>query len=250
MSMEDLILLPGWGMEMPAWSSILKGLADVFRLHFVEWNGMRSTGCFRERVMRLADGRGMQSFSILGWSLGSLVALDIACSYPLRVNQLILLGGTSRFTVDESGEYRAGWPREIVERLKVRLARDSERTLQSFYRSMFSPGELEKGDLERFLKSAVQRFRGVEEGSLLAGLDYLVEADYRGRMEEIQSPALFIHGEEDLVCPPAASRYMAGRIRAKAGLRLIPGCGHLPHFTRANRCLKWIKEFTGVGKID
>ena len=52
----------------------------------------------------------------MGWSLGSLVTLELASLYPNKIEGLILIGGTSRFTNDMHNTF--GWEQRIVERMK------------------------------------------------------------------------------------------------------------------------------------
>jgi pimeloyl-[acyl-carrier protein] methyl ester esterase len=250
MEKKHLIMLPGWGMEAAVWSPLQEALADDFSLLFVEWNGIKTTSCFKERVLQLITERSPESFALAGWSLGSLVALDIASTYSAQASHLILFAGTSRFTVDEATHYENGWQRKIIERMKRQLVRDKEKTLVSFYESMFSSCEREQGELTRFLDTINKNFKGDDIDSLLIGLDYLIETDFREKVEQITSPLLMIHGEEDTICPSSASQYMVNRVGEKATLQLMPGTGHVPFFTKPQECSGWIKEFIGEEKHD
>jgi pimeloyl-[acyl-carrier protein] methyl ester esterase len=250
MEKKHLVMLPGWGMEAAVWSPLQDALADDFSLVLVEWHGIKTTSCFKERVIQLITERSFDSFALAGWSLGSLVALDIASTYSAQVSHLILFAGTSRFTVDEATHYESGWQRKIIERMKRQLVRDKEKTLLSFYESMFSALEREQGETKRFLNTINKDYMGNDIDSLLLGLDYLMETDFREKVEQITSPLLLIHGEEDTICPSSASQYMVNRVGEKATLQLMPGIGHVPFFTKPRECSGWIKEFIGGEKHD
>ncbi len=245
MKLPSLILLPGWGMEPSVWSLLHEELAARYQLYSVHWRDIRAISGFKERVIQLIEEHELESFSLLGWSLGSLVALDIAHSYPTQVTGLIIIGGTSRFTVDQSGQYGDGWSPRILERMKRQLEKDMKNTLSSFYVSMFSPMEVEHGELDHFHQLIRKTFRGDEVESLLIGLDYLLHMDLRDKLEQIRAPLLLLHGEADDLCPVTASHYIFQRMKERAVLKTLPRTGHLPFRTQSQACLRWIVEFMG-----
>jgi len=53
-----------------------------------------------------------------GWSLGSLLAIDAAGKYKDRVEKLVLVGGTARFTRDKETGYFCGWHKSAVKKMK------------------------------------------------------------------------------------------------------------------------------------
>ncbi|WP_240730327.1 alpha/beta fold hydrolase [Geobacillus kaustophilus] len=169
----------------------LRGNATV-----VEWKEIKTVHCFRKRAEQVLHERA----TVIGWSLGSLVALELAHAYPERVSRLILIGGTSRFIADDG--YEAGWHPRIVKRMKTKLQVRPADTIAAFLASLWSKSE--KGDISEFF----YRDR-VEE--LLIGLDYLIEADARPFLADISAPMLIVHGEQDAICPPAAARYIVER---------------------------------------
>lgn len=129
MKPSHLVMLPGWGMEQAAFQPLIDPLSKVFQLSFVEWRGVKSPNDFRERVEETIISIQEPVF-LLGWSLGSLAALEFAITYPNSVKGLILIAGTSRFTSCE--HYSFGWHPRIVERMKKKLQRNKEKHLLIF----------------------------------------------------------------------------------------------------------------------
>jgi pimeloyl-[acyl-carrier protein] methyl ester esterase len=62
---------------------------------------------------------------------------------------------------------------------------------------------------------------------LEAGLAWLYEADLRPDVEKISCPVTLLHGENDPLIPPEASRWLADRLPS-ARLVLLPGRAHAP----------------------
>jgi pimeloyl-[acyl-carrier protein] methyl ester esterase len=244
----NLILLPGWGMESSIWSSLEQPLSSRFQLFYVDWRGVREATDYVDRVRQLIEEKHLKSFAIMGWSLGSLVALEIASRFPTQLTHLILFGGTSRFTIDEGTEYTIGWKKRIVERMQRGLEKDHQGTLTAFYELMFSQKEIEKGDLDHFIAFTNQHFEGDDLHSLMLGLTFLMITDLRERLKSIKCPTLLIHGEQDKVCPLEASKYIYHKLNTHKALHILPDSGHLPFMTDSQVCLDWVIEFMEVAR--
>lgn len=246
MNRSHFILLTGWGMESPVWYPLCEKFREKADFSFIEWRGIDSIAEIKERVVKKIVSKREQSFILLGWSMGALAAIDVAAEYPSSIKRLILFGGTSRFT--ESDGYAAGWNPRVVQMLKRRLQRDKQGTLIDFYRMMFSPDEQKAGIQDQFLQHIIQKhFQGDETSSLLHGLDYLIENDFRNNLHHINAPLLLIHGANDIVCPSTASEYIAQYAGGPTILKIMSGVGHVPFFTKLDECYLLIKKFIEEG---
>lgn len=240
MKQPNLIVLPGWGMEKEAFQPLIKPLSEAFNLSFIDWRDMKALDDFEERVIdTIASIDG--PVYLLGWSLGSLVSLELSSSFRERIKGFILFGATSRFTTGEN--YSFGWDPRMVERMKKQLQRNKEKTLTSFYEAMFSDAEKEAGFYHQFTKISQSEFHGDDVFSLLIGLDYLLQKDARARLHLIKAPLLLLHGREDKICPLEASSFIKENLGRKAKVRIIEGAGHIPFFTKPEECMEHIKTF-------
>jgi pimeloyl-[acyl-carrier protein] methyl ester esterase len=237
---KHIVFIPGWGMRGTIWSPIAERLKTSFSIDYVEWDGVETMADFKQKAVQLVEEKGLSSFIPIGWSLGSLIALELAISIPEKIDRLVLISGTSRFTKGDG--YDAGWERRVVERMKRQLVRNRKQTLSSFFASLLCEEEQDKAiDFER-------HFHNTDEQGLLVGLDYLMTADVRFDLREITAPLLLIHGEEDTICPPLASRYIVEQTSGNAILKLLPKTGHVPFLTKIDECARLIQSFVG-GRI-
>ncbi|MFJ7682761.1 alpha/beta fold hydrolase [Peribacillus butanolivorans] len=240
MKQLNLVMLPGWGMEKDAFQPLIKPLSEVFHLSFIEWRDMKTLNDFEERVIDTIASIDGPVF-LLGWSLGSLLSLELASSYREKIKGYILFGATSRFTTGEN--YSFGWDPRMVERMKKQLQRNKEKTLTSFYEAMFSEAEKEEGFYHQFITTIQSEFHGDDVFSLLIGLDYLLQKDVRVKLDQIETPILLIHGREDKICPLEASSFIKENLGGKAEVHIIEGAGHIPFFTKPQECVQLIKTF-------
>lgn len=227
----NVVCIPGWGMKGEIFTPLLRALSPASSA-MVEWEGIKTVHCFRKRAEQMLGDRSL----VIGWSLGALVALELAHAYSNRLSHLVLIGGTSRFVTDDG--YETGWHPRIVERMKKQLQRHPDETIEAFLASLWTQGET--ADISAF----VHRDRTDE---LVIGLDYLLTADARPFLSSIHIPLLLIHGVQDTICQPDASRYMAERV-PNAELVLLPGTGHVPFVTKTGECAHLIR--TWVGEAD
>jgi pimeloyl-[acyl-carrier protein] methyl ester esterase len=246
---QNLITIPGWGMEPCVWNPIMQGLNHFFKLYHIRWEKVRSVSDFKQNVLNIIIQNNLKSFSILSWSMGSIIALDIANEYKDAVPTLILFGATSCFTTKRNEGYNCGWPESIIKKMKSKLQQNQEKTVTDFYLSMFSETEKEQKFHNNFLEIAINEFKCMDSSSLLSGLDYLIESDFRKAVRNIKSSMLIISGEEDKICPPDASLYLCQNSGGECILKRLPQTGHMPFFTKPQKCIELIDNYLSGNDI-
>lgn len=238
-----LIILPGWGMKSFVWGKIKELLSKDFQLILIEWDNINSLEEFKQRVIRVIEEKHITNFSILGWSLGSLVAEEIAIDNRYKINNIILIGGTSSFVQHKEDRYNIGWNKRIVERMKSQVTISTPKeTLFNFDNAMFSESEKQMGYDIEFQELRGDTIENNSIDSLLVGLDYLIKKDLRNKLVDIKVPLLMIHGEEDSICPLEGAKYIKNII-SSSKIEIIKNGGHIPFFTNPSRCYRAISEF-------
>jgi pimeloyl-[acyl-carrier protein] methyl ester esterase len=240
-------MLPGWGMDSSVWKPIIAFLAEYFEIIYCDWYGIEHIEDFKTRVLNLIEEEVEGNFCILGWSLGSLLAVEAACKYKNRIKWVILVSGTSRFSRDKQTGYSCGWPQSVVNKMKAALQKDRVRTMTSFYSSMFSVEETkqfcDKKFIDTMLMGRVQKTKELE-----AGLNFLLQEDVREMLASIDIPLLLIHGAKDTICPVSASEYISRQVKGKVLLNIMAGAGHVPFLTATNEFKALIKVFIEQGE--
>lgn len=239
--MNKVVFLPGWGMEESVWNPLLQNFPFSVHCSFVHWRGIERLEEFEERVT--ATLAHEEQAVLVGWSLGSLPAIEAAFQDPGKISHLILIGGTARFTTEEF--YPHGWKAIFIDRMKRNLQKNREITLEKFYESMFSCED----EYRRFQNEVASGFQGDTTSSLLVGLDYLLQQDVREYASKLKMPVLLLHGEEDKVCPAAAAKFIKQE-NPNVRVCLLPDAGHAPHITKAAECAAEIMRFLEVEPYD
>lgn len=197
----DLVMLHGWGLNAEVWSSIIDRLSPHFRLHLVDLPGYgRSQGFPAMNVEAMATTLLPQAPANavwLGWSLGGLVASQMALRYPKRVSGLVSVASSPCFTATE------GWPGIKPETLKGfqhQLSEDFQRTVERFLALQTLGTDTARQDT-RLLKNVVLSLPVPSVEVLDGGLEILRTVDLREAMKTLPVPLLRIYGALDGLVP-------------------------------------------------
>ncbi|WIF95521.1 alpha/beta fold hydrolase [Caminicella sporogenes] len=244
-----LIILSGWAVHQFVWIPIYNLLKEDYEIIIIDWNDVTLLNGFKQKVITVLKERNICKFSILGWSLGSLVAIEIATSCSFQIDKMILISGTSRFVQNQADNYNIGWHKKILDRMIYMLKKYPEETLRKFYKNLFSKEELKNGYYNCFIEKSPFFDKKSSIESLILGLKYLRFKDLKDKISDLNMSVLLIHGDEDIICPIEASEYI--KINLNKSSRLVPfiKTGHMPFYTKPNQCYEIIKNFMLDGEI-
>lgn len=223
MSQSPLLFIHGWASNAQVWQ-------NAYRNQFTYYYDTPQFPDFihLEETIKTLSERMAQPLTLVGWSLGGMLAMQIAASNPERIAKLILVSSTPCFITNET--YAAGLASTIVKRLTKKLAQDKWQTQLDFYKLMFSATE--QNYAVQYHRHMAPLLANLPYHTLASGLDYLLRTDLRTSLGQISVPCDIIHGTADMICPVAAGQYLAKHL-PKAKLHLLDGAGHIPFYTRA-----------------
>lgn len=250
-------ILNGWGFSDVQWSPFSEGLVKMLGIALSDIQLMSWHDCSRgldyqkAAVVFLREQlKGEADVLVIGWSLGAIAALDAMRQLDYKPTAMLILSGSAAFcregTVDSIGRSL----KDLVA-MKKRLLTSRPRVMASFFQRQLSVAEREVGlDVAWLLESHCMSYE-----SLSAGLDYLMTTDLRGDLSTIDVPILWLHGEQDIICPLAGA-IDAVRHFKRAELMVVAGAGHAIHITQTQACLRAIEDFLiglnasdGEGKV-
>jgi pimeloyl-ACP methyl ester carboxylesterase len=172
------------------------------------------------------------AMNIFGWSLGSLFALKWTIENKKHVSSLFLTGATSRFTEKEG--YDNGISKDILSKMTrlVKIRRD--KVMSDFYNII-----LEKtGNIQKYHSKLMSQLP--ETGSLINGLNELLEIDITGVINTISIPVIIYQGQNDRTTPLYGAEFIAKEIKSSS-LHLYDG-GHCFFLEYPELCAKAWKD--------
>ena len=184
-----LLMLPGTLCDGRLYAPVLERLGLTASIPALA--GAETAAALAQLILADAPRR----FSLCGFSLGAIVALEIVAPAPERVERLALIGCNPGVL---DGTARA---------FRVRLSQDE-------FAGADAP------PLVRAMATATPGETYRQQTAITVG-----RADSRPRLSRIDVPTLVLCGAQDRTCPPAMSTAIADAI-AHARLTIVPGAGH------------------------
>jgi len=244
---RPLLLLHGWAMSAAAFSEIAQLLADDFRLLIPDLPGHgESVPPSRYTLEAVAADLGSwlktvetNPISICGWSLGGMLALQMAGTGLIPIERMVLVGTTPRFTLNEGWPF--GLPTTQVRALARNLRRHFEATLGEFFALAFAGEDISRERLREIRNFAVRQ-SNLPDKDAAGYLELLASQDQRNILELVRQPALVLHGDIDQISPCSAGRYLAETL-PNGELKEFEGVGHAPFFSRPAEVASTIRSF-------
>lgn len=250
---RPLVLLHGWAMSAGVFSEIASLLSEDFRLLIPDLPGHgRSTPAalndlsgISEDLHRWIESVVSTPVILCGWSLGGMLAMDLARQHPSSFDRLLLVGTTPRFTVGENWD--SGLPLVQVRALERNLGRQFETTLAGFFAKAFAGEEISSARLRTIRGFAVKQSALPNRDAALSLLGFLAVQDQREIVGQLHLPTSVIHGELDQITPVIAGRRLVEML-PNAQFHEFSGVGHGPFLSRPREFVAKVREFAdGAG---
>lgn len=239
---SDLVLLHGVGLDRSMWQRCLPALATRHRVTVVDLRGHGASpaaaagvtvGDLAGDVAALLDG----PTHLVGFSLGALVAQQLAVAHPESVASLTLVSSVADRSAQERSAV-AGRRRLAAEDFAVSAQAAVDRWIGPAWRAR------EPALTEAVLGTLLR----TDRASYLACYDVFATADAQlwPQLPRITAPTLAVTGSEDPGSTPEMSRRLAARIPG-ARATVVPGARHLLPLERPDDLTATILAHTGQG---
>lgn len=239
----NLTLLHGWGLNGAVWNGVRDALAERYTLHIVDLPGHGySNGAATTTIAAMTDAiaSAMPTRShVLGWSLGGLVAQDLARRHAGRIDKLILVATTPSFL------QRDNWPHAVLPAVLAdfgtRLTNNYAATIKSFLAlQVLNTPNIR--DTVTVLQKAITSHGKTDHVALLSALEILRTTDLREQVPHIPHATLVLQGDHDALTPEPAGRWLAGHLSC-AQYVMLPHAAHAPFLSHRESFLHELNLF-------
>lgn len=225
-----VLLVMGLGMNATGWWRTVPVLAAAgLRVLTFDNRGVgrsdRPTGPYTTAVMAddaiaVLGAAEVQRAHVYGISLGGMIAQEIALRHPDRIARLVL-GATT-----PGGDHAIPADGDTLEFFQRRGRMPAEEAVWASVPYNYSTRtRTQQGD--RIAQDIRQRLRyPIEPEPYAAQLAAALGHDAYDRLTHIRAPTLVVHGQEDVMVPPANGRLLA-KLIPDARLLELRGAAHL-----------------------
>ncbi len=232
-----IVLLHGVGLDGGLWSRCVPALAADHRVVVPDLRGHGRSPAIEGRVTLAELAADVAEIMegpahVVGFSLGALVASELALSRDDLVERLTLVSCVAD---------RSDREREAVRRRLSLSEEDFGAAVEAAIERWFDPewGSREPELVEQVRATMLANHRD----SYVAAYGVFAEADAElwGRLPSLRAPTLVVTGEEDAGSTPEMARRLAGEI-PDAKAVVVPGARHLLPLQCPNELVRLILE--------
>tara|TARA_B100000315_G_C14490383_1_gene547305 strand:+ start:401 stop:1078 length:678 start_codon:yes stop_codon:yes gene_type:complete len=200
-----LVLIYGWAMDERIFSTLDLNFNYILPLSSIK-------NSFEKDLFDYLNENDFKDVSLLGWSLGSFLAVNFATQYQDLVDQVYLISIREKYDEDKIGQ------------IKEMLKENKKAYLYSFYSECLN----DCGAINWFKKNLLKTYiKDFSLESLLKGLDFLKELSLdKEKLLKVKKLKI-INGSLDRIAPldeVLRWRKELGEVK----FTVIDGCGHAP----------------------
>lgn len=243
---ENLLFIHGWGVDKKIWRQQLKFFSKYYRVMTVDLPGHGKSSWKKVELAEIVEDLQLllkqmkfNNVTIIGSSLGGLVALKLYELFPNIIQRMIFVGVMPKFS--ESKDYPHGLDIAKMRKLGGQLESDYPAIVNIFFRSLFTKHERQT---RRY--KWIQKFRRTDQvpmrNALLDYLDILEKEDMREVLQKIKIPLQFINGREDEICNKETVAFLK-KLSPQSRFDFFEQCGHFPFLSKPYEFNKVMEEF-------
>lgn len=199
-----LVFIHGWGVNSAIWQPVVDTLADNYEITTIDLPGFGDNNEFVldeytvSNIAKLIASRLDKPAVIIGWSLGGLIATELALQWPNKVKSLVTVASSPFFV--EEGSYWLGIKPDVLKSFHQQLVDDPVKTIKGFLRIQAMGSPQIRQDI-KLITQLVMTKPMANQQVLDKSLSLLETVDYRERLKEVSQPFLRLYGRLDGLVP-------------------------------------------------
>lgn len=235
---HPVILLHGYTDSWFSYSRVLPSLSSTYHTYALSQRGhgdseRPASGYtmpdFAADVVAFMDAMGLPQATLVGHSMGSLVAQEVALAAPERVTRLILIGSATNMRSEDVLQLQQE-VNALDDPVPPQFAREFQ--VSTIYHSV--PDDFLDRAVAESLKLPARVWRAALAGQLAV--------DNTAQINRIQMPTLVLRGDHDTIFSRAAQDALVAGL-ANAVLKVYSETGHALHWERPSEFVSDLEEF-------
>ena len=234
-----VVFIHGWGCDSRVWESLLALLNYSGSVYTLDLPGFgRNSHCKVDELDELQSlvVEALPAKCLLvAWSLGGMIATQLAARFPKRIVGLITIAANLKF-VGQS-DWQEAMPKADFVAFSDGFARNPSLTLRRFTQ-LQAKGDGNAKQVLTLLRDKQSLLGELAVVNWAPTLRFLSEIDNRDCISRIEAPALHIFGDSDAIVPVAVAKHLKGAV-------ILNDVAHAPHLSCPGRVAALIHQFIG-----
>lgn len=185
-------------------------------------------------LVRLMDELGIERASVVGLSMGGMMAQHLAAGHPDRLDKLVLADTTSHY----EGDAVTMWQQRAATARSAGLEPLADATMERWFTATFRQSRPDE----------VKRIRDIFTANPAEGYAQAAGAlsrfDVRPRLSRIAAPTLVVTGDQDTACPPDLGRHIASSVPG-GRFELLASASHASCVEQPDAFNRLVLDFLG-----
>jgi len=225
-----ILMLHGWALNHHVWQGVAEHYAAKYRILALDLPGHGRSHDVAlpnydiDTVTDCIAATLEEPVIVLGWSMGAMLAINLAARYADKVEKLIAVAGTAQFV--RSDNWPQGTQLENFLQFAEGLHINYRSTIERFLAIQALGSKQALSQIKR-LKQIMFSEPDPASQALNGGLELLKQTRLQRRISQIKCATLFVAGTTDRLISCEASQASADLIPG-ADYREIHGAGHAP----------------------
>lgn len=242
-----LVFIHGWGLNSGVWQPCVEQLEKKYRVITVDLPGFGinaeytlSPYTIENIAIHIADIIDEPAV-VIGWSLGGMLATELACEHPEKVKGLITVASTPYFVEQDN------WPGikpEVLTLFHRQLEEDTQKTINNFLKIQAMGSPLLRQDIKQ-LRDLIMQYPMPNKQTLDLSLRFLENEDQRQQLSSVSQPFLRMYGKLDGLVPKVAIEKVS-LLSPTSDVIIFDKASHAPFISELESFVdalsKWIQQ--------
>lgn len=236
---KTLVLLHGYAGGIGYWVPLAAGLKNAFDIIAIDLPGFAGSANepapdsiegYAAAVLGLIDDLGIERISLLGFSMGGMIAQQAALDYPSRIEALILYGSSA---VGDLPHRFEPWEAAIARVETEGVEATTDRTSVTWFVN---------GKDDPYYPACRKAGKGASAEACVTVMRAMQHWSSVNRLKELKLPTLVIVGDQDRSTKPSDSIVLWEGIEGSS-LCVLPGCAHGAHMEKPDLFNRVLADF-------
>jgi len=240
-----VLLVHAWTWNRTCWERQVQALRERHTVITVDVRGHGESshprtgytlGTMAGDLEHLVRALAVPRIALVGWSMGGLLAQELAHRLGDRASALVLVGSSAGGFADPK---RPGAQPERAAEMRAAIEKDFRAVVRELAPTLFKAGAASP-----LLAWAVGLMQKTPPHAAAASFGAFLAADLRPRLKALKVPTAVLHGRHDALMPVAEGEELTKHIRG-ATLTVFEESGHAPHLEEPDAFNAALAKFLG-----